>query len=87
MKAVRIYEYGGSDVLKYELDAPEPEMRPDTVLIETVATSVNPIDWKVRSGARQKDFPLNFPAILGKDVSGVVRSVGARCAISSLATA
>jgi NADPH:quinone reductase-like Zn-dependent oxidoreductase len=38
---------------------------------------VNPIDWKVRSGARQKDFPLSFPAILGRDVSGIVRAVGA----------
>jgi NADPH:quinone reductase-like Zn-dependent oxidoreductase len=37
---------------------------------------VNPIDWKIRSGARQKDFPLTLPAILGKDVSGVVRAVG-----------
>jgi NADPH:quinone reductase-like Zn-dependent oxidoreductase len=37
---------------------------------------VNPIDWKIRSGARQKDFPLNLPAILGKDVSGMVRAVG-----------
>jgi NADPH:quinone reductase-like Zn-dependent oxidoreductase len=37
---------------------------------------VNPIDWKIRSGARQKDFPLKLPAILGKDVSGVVRAVG-----------
>jgi NADPH:quinone reductase-like Zn-dependent oxidoreductase len=40
------------------------------------ATSVNPIDWKIRSGARQKDFPLTLPAILGRDVSGVVRAVG-----------
>ncbi len=77
MRAVRFYEYGGPEVLKYELDAPEPAMAPETVLIESVATSVNPIDWKVRSGARQKDFPLNLPAILGRDVSGVVRAVGA----------
>ena len=48
----------------------------DSILIEAAATSVNPIDWKVRSGARQKDFPLTLPAILGKDVSGVVRAVG-----------
>ena len=48
-----------------------------TVLIEATAASVNPIDWKVRSGARQKDFPLSFPAILGRDVSGTVRAVGA----------
>jgi NADPH:quinone reductase-like Zn-dependent oxidoreductase len=76
MKAVRIYEYGGPETLKYEVDVPEPMTGPDTVLIEAVATSVNPIDWKIRSGARQKDFPLTLPAILGKDVSGVVRAVG-----------
>jgi NADPH:quinone reductase-like Zn-dependent oxidoreductase len=45
-------------------------------LVEAAAASVNPIDWKVRSGARQKDFPLKLPAILGQDVSGVVRAVG-----------
>jgi NADPH:quinone reductase-like Zn-dependent oxidoreductase len=44
--------------------------------VEAAAASVNPIDWKVRSGARQKDFPLKLPAILGQDVSGVVRAVG-----------
>lgn len=76
MKAVRIYGYGGPEVLTYELDAPEPSVGADIVLIETAATSVNPIDWKVRSGARQKDFPLVLPAILGKDVSGIVRAVG-----------
>jgi NADPH:quinone reductase-like Zn-dependent oxidoreductase len=76
MKAVRIYEYGGPETLKFELDAPEPAIDADTVLIEVVATSVNPIDWKVRSGARQKDFPLTFPAILGRDLSGIVRAVG-----------
>ena len=78
MKAVRIYEYGGPETLRYELDAPDPTMGPEMVLVELVATSVNPIDWKVRSGARQKDFPLNLPAILGKDVSGVVRAVGSK---------
>lgn len=75
MKAVRIHGYGGPQVLRYE-DAPEPAVAADTVLIELVATSVNPIDWKIRSGARQKDFPLQLPAILGKDVSGIVRAVG-----------
>src|SRR5271163_373678 len=76
MKAVRIYEYGGPETLKYETDVPEPTLGADMVLIEAVATSVNPIDWKVRSGARQKDVPLTLPAILGRDVSGVVRAVG-----------
>jgi NADPH:quinone reductase-like Zn-dependent oxidoreductase len=76
MKAVRLYEYGGPEVLKYEESAPDPTPDADSVLIAVAATSVNPIDWKVRSGARQKDFPLTLPAILGRDVSGVVRSVG-----------
>src|SRR5450432_839818 len=76
MKAVRIYEYGGPEKLTFEDDVPDPVLGSDSVLIETAATSVNPIDWKIRSGARQKDFPLTMPAILGKDVSGVVRAVG-----------
>ena len=76
MKAVVLREYGGADKLKYEKDFPDPQVGGDTVLIAAAATSVNPIDWKVRSGARQKDFPLTFPAVLGRDVSGVVRAVG-----------
>jgi len=76
MKAVVLHEYGGPDQLKYE-DFPDPQVSGDTVLIEESATSVNPIDWKIRSGSRQKDFPQTFPTILGRDVSGVVRQVGA----------
>jgi NADPH:quinone reductase-like Zn-dependent oxidoreductase len=76
VKAVRLYEYGDPENLKYELDAPEPALSADSVLIESAATSVNPIDWKIRSGARQKDFPQQLPVILGRDVSGVVRAVG-----------
>ena len=76
MKAVRLYEYGSPENLKYEDDVPEPTISADSVLVESSAASVNPIDWKVRSGARQKDFPLKLPAILGRDVSGVVRAVG-----------
>lgn len=76
MKAVRLYEYGGPENLKFEDDAPEPTLGAASVLIEAAATSVNPVDWKIRSGARQKDFPLALPAILGMDVSGVVRAVG-----------
>jgi NADPH:quinone reductase-like Zn-dependent oxidoreductase len=71
-----LYEYGGPENLKYEEAVAEPFMGPDSVLVAAAATSVNPIDWKVRSGARQKDFPLTLPAILGKDVSGVVQDVG-----------
>jgi NADPH:quinone reductase-like Zn-dependent oxidoreductase len=76
MKAVRLYEYGGPENLKFEVDVPEPTLTADSVLVAAAAASVNPIDWKIRSGARQKDFPLRMPAILGYDVSGVVRAVG-----------
>jgi NADPH:quinone reductase-like Zn-dependent oxidoreductase len=76
MKAVRLYEYGGPENLKFEVDVPEPTLTADSVLVAIAAASVNPIDWKIRSGARQKDFPLTMPAILGYDVSGVVRAVG-----------
>src|SRR6204780_2420017 len=77
MKAVVLHEYGGSEKLRFEDNVPEPQISESTVLIGAAAASVNPIDWKVRSGMRQKDSPLSFPAILGRDVSGVVRAVGA----------
>jgi NADPH:quinone reductase-like Zn-dependent oxidoreductase len=77
MKAVVLHEYGGPENLKFENDVPDPQLSEHTVLIAATAASVNPIDWKVRSGARQKDFPLSFPAILGRDVCGIVRAVGA----------
>src|ERR1700678_462123 len=77
MRAVVLHEYGGPEKLKFEDNVPEPQVSGGTVLIATAAASVNPIDWKLRSGMRQKDSPLSFPAILGRDVSGVVRRVGA----------
>src|ERR1700745_1140889 len=77
MNAVVLREYGGPEKLKFEENVPDPQVNGDTVLIATTGASVNPIDWKIRSGARQKDFPQTFPAILGDDVSGVVRTVGA----------
>jgi NADPH:quinone reductase-like Zn-dependent oxidoreductase len=74
---VVLHEYGGPEKLKFEDNVPEPQINGSTVLIAAVAASVNPIDWKLRSGMRQKDSPLSFPAILGRDVSGIVRAVGA----------
>ena len=77
MRAVVLHEYGGPEKLKFEDNVPDPQISGGSVLIAAAAASVNPIDWKMRSGARQKDFPLSFPAILGRDVSGLVRAVGA----------
>jgi NADPH:quinone reductase-like Zn-dependent oxidoreductase len=77
MKGVVLHAYGGPEKLKFEDNVPEPQVSGNTMLIATTAASVNPIDWKVRSGAMQKVFPVSFPAILGRDVSGVVSAVGA----------
>src|ERR1700726_1348696 len=77
MRAVVLHEYGGPEKLKFEDHVPEPQISGSTVLIAAGAASVNPIDWKLREGMRRKDSPLSFPAILGRDVSGVVRAVGA----------
>ncbi len=76
MKAVVLHEYGGPDKLKYE-DFPDPVAGPDQVLIHVVSTSVNPVDYKQRSGAVKDRMPLNFPAILGRDVAGIVHAIGA----------
>src|ERR1700685_2834534 len=77
MKAVVLHEYGGPEKLKFEDNVPEPQVSGNTVLIAAAAASVNPIDWKLRSGVMQKMYPLSLPAILGRDVSGIVREVGA----------
>src|SRR5580692_11194983 len=77
MRAVVLHEYGGPEKLKFEDNVPEPQISGSTVLIAAAAASVNPIDCKLRSGMRQRDSPLSFPAILGRDVSGIVRAVGA----------
>jgi len=77
MKAVVLHEYGGPEKLKFEDNVAEPQISGNTVLIAVAAASVNPIDWKLRSGMMQTIFPLSFPAVLGRDVSGIVRAVGA----------
>ena len=75
MKAIVIREYGGPEVLKLE-DYPDPVAGAGEVLLRLAATSVNPFEFKVRSGSMKDFFPLQFPAILGTDVSGTVLKVG-----------
>ena len=75
MKAIVLHEYGPSSNLKYE-DFPDPKPGPGEVLVAIRAASMNPIDWKMRSGAAKGMFPVTFPAILGRDFAGVVRELG-----------
>ena len=75
MKAIRIHQYGGPEVLRYE-DAPRPEPADGEALIRVHAASINPIDWKVRAGYVQKYIPHSLPLILGWDVSGTIEALG-----------
>jgi NADPH:quinone reductase-like Zn-dependent oxidoreductase len=75
MKAVLIYAYGDPSQLRYE-DTTIPKYGDDEVLVRVRATSVNPIDWKIRSGAAKARVPIQFPAILGRDLAGEVVETG-----------
>ena len=69
--AVQFSAYGGPDVLELR-PVPPPQPGPGDVLVEVHAASVNPIDWKIRSGMLQKVFPVTFPSITGRDAAGLV---------------
>ncbi|MES2142990.1 MAG: NADP-dependent oxidoreductase [Pseudomonadota bacterium] len=75
MKAARIHAYGESSVIRVE-DAPLPALQADEVLIRVVATSVNPVDWKIRKGYLKTFIPYDMPLIMGWDVSGIVEKTG-----------
>jgi NADPH:quinone reductase-like Zn-dependent oxidoreductase len=75
MKAVVLHEFGGPDKLKYE-EVPDPVAGAGQVLVRLSATSINPVDFKLRSGAMKERMPLELPAILGRDIAGIVRAIG-----------
>lgn len=77
MRAARIHRYGDASELVVE-EAPSPVCGPDDVRVEVRATSVNPVDAKIRKGGQRAVIRLRFPSILGMDLSGVVTEVGAR---------
>jgi NADPH:quinone reductase-like Zn-dependent oxidoreductase len=72
VKAAFIERHGGPEVLKYG-ELPDPTAGPGTVVIDTVAASVNGADWKVRVGDYKQS---TFPYVLGRDFSGVISAVG-----------
>jgi NADPH:quinone reductase-like Zn-dependent oxidoreductase len=71
MKAVRIHEFGGPEVLRYG-DVPDPKPRKDQVLIRVRACALNHLDLWVRKGL--PGVPL--PHILGSDIAGEIVEVG-----------
>jgi NADPH:quinone reductase-like Zn-dependent oxidoreductase len=75
MKAVLADDYGGPEVLEIA-DVPVPRVGPNGVLVRVHASSVNPVDWKLRKGLLSPMWKLRFPVIWGCDCSGVVAEVG-----------
>jgi NADPH:quinone reductase-like Zn-dependent oxidoreductase len=73
MRAVRMHQHGGPDVLVYE-DAPDPRPGPLEVRVRVRAVALNHIDLWVRRGLPR--LRLQFPHILGADIAGVVDAVG-----------
>nr|WP_297427861.1 NADP-dependent oxidoreductase [uncultured Actinotalea sp.] len=76
MRAIAYTTYGGPDVLELT-DLPTPKVGPDSVLVRVRATSVNPVDWKVREGYLDGLMDAVFPVVPGWDMAGVVEQVGA----------
>jgi NADPH:quinone reductase-like Zn-dependent oxidoreductase len=76
MKAVIANTYGGPEVLELADGIPAPQAGPNGVLVRVRATSINPVDWKLREGWLDGLWKLRFPVIWGCDVSGIVEEVG-----------
>lgn len=76
MKAVRIYEYGSFEQLKYDENVPVPEINENQLLVKVYATTVNHLDIKKASGDMKNKMPMTFPWIPGHDFSGIVEKTG-----------
>jgi NADPH:quinone reductase-like Zn-dependent oxidoreductase len=75
MRAAVYDSFGSVDVLEVR-EVDNPPVGPDTVLVRAKATSVNPVDWKIREGYLQGAYPHHLPIIPGWDLAGVVEAVG-----------
>ncbi|MBC6699240.1 NAD(P)-dependent alcohol dehydrogenase [Hymenobacter puniceus] len=75
MQASYYTQYGSPDVLHYG-EQPTPVPKADQILVRVRATSINPIDWKVRQGEMKLLTGHKFPKIPGRDVAGEVAAIG-----------
>ena len=76
MKAIRIHEFGGPEVMKLdEIERPVPAA--DEILVKVYASSVNPADYVIREGGNEvlRSF-LKLPLGLGLDAAGIVEEAG-----------
>ena len=74
MKAFIVDRYGKGSGRFGQM--PEPELRPDDVLVEVHAAGVNPLDSKIRNGEFKLLLPYRLPLVLGNEAAGVVLRVG-----------
>ena len=74
-RALRIHAYGGPDALKIDNIA-MPIAASGQVIVRVRAAGINGLDWKIRDGWLQNDFPLPLPATLGVELAGEVIEVG-----------
>jgi NADPH:quinone reductase-like Zn-dependent oxidoreductase len=75
MRAIVVHRYGGPEELKWE-EYHDPAPGTGEVLVRVAAASINPFDLMRRSGAAKDFAPIQFPGIVGVDVSGTVVSAG-----------
>jgi NADPH:quinone reductase-like Zn-dependent oxidoreductase len=73
VKAIQFQQHGGPDVLNY-VDAPDPVIRPNEVLVRVRACALNRLDLWVRQGL--PNVPIPLPHIPGSDVAGEIAQVG-----------
>ena len=76
MKTAQINKYGGEEVLEINSKVSKPQAEEGKIVVEVHAAGINPIDWKIRQGYMAQMMPLQFPATMGGDFSGVVTEVG-----------
>ncbi len=75
MKAAYIERYGGPQLLRIG-EQPQPQAGPGDLLVRVRAASLNPVDFKIRSGLLKPIVRFNFPLVLGNDMAGTVAAVG-----------
>ena len=74
MKAMTITQFGTSNVFE-QADIPKPELKPGHILVKVAASSVNPVDYKIREAGEALPFAPALPAVLGMDFAGTVEAV------------
>ena len=75
MRAIAYSEYGDNDVLRLQ-GLPTPKVGPGQILVRVTRAAINPVDWKVMSGALDAMIDAHFPVVPGWDMAGVVEQLG-----------